>query len=224
MKRREFVKAIVAASVSAKAMLGQKAAAPVAPSVAPPAAAPAPGPVPWMRGLLEVKPLAMTPLLPDSVAQTTARFFTPEQRAALHRLCEILLPPLKGYPGAVDAGTPEFLDFLISVSPAHQQHLYQSGLDRLNAEARKALGAPFASASAQQADQLLQPWLRTWMPDHPPADPFAHFINVAHSDIRTATINSQAWSQAGRRTPDVGLYWFPVDPDMRRQAPGQGEA
>jgi hypothetical protein len=219
MQRRDFVKAMVAASVTAKSMLGQQAVVPVAPSVAPPAAAPAPGPVPWMRGLMEVKPLAIPPLVADAIAETDAHFFHPVQRATLERLCEILLPPIDGFPGATDAGTPEFLDFLIGASPAPQQQLYTSGLDRLDSEAKSHFGVPFAKVTAPQADQLLKPWVRTWMADHPPTEPYAHFINIAHSDIRTATINSQAWSEASKHTPDVGLYWFPVDPDIRRENP-----
>ena len=74
--------------------------------------------------------------------------------------------------------------------------MYRSGLERLNAEAHKQFGVPFAQVNAQQADALLRPWLRTWMEDHPPAEPFARFINVAHEDIRTATMNSQLWSIA----------------------------
>ncbi|MBT9332129.1 gluconate 2-dehydrogenase subunit 3 family protein [Paracidobacterium acidisoli] len=232
MRRRDFVKAVMAASVSAKTMLGQQtvtppppqAAPPVAPS-APPPVATAPGPVPWMRGLREVKPLPITPLVPDAVAQTSAHFFTDRQLATLRQLSEIMLPPLKGYPGAIDAGAPEFLDFLIGVSPVDRQQMYQSGLDRLDAEARQRFGMPFAGIQASQADELLRPWLRTWMTDHPPAEPFAHFVNLVHSDIRTATINSEAWSKAetamGREEPDVGLYWFPVDPDIHREEPGR---
>ncbi len=170
---------------------------------------------------MEVKPLPMTPIVPDAVAQTNAHFFNDQQMATLRRLSEILMPPLKGYPGATDAGTPEFLDFLIGVSPADRQQMYQSGLDRLDAEAKQHFGVAFAAVDKQQADQLLRPWLRTWMTDHPPTEPYAHFINMAHSDIRTATINSQAWSDVaaatGRRTPDMGLYWFPVDPDLHRE-------
>lgn len=60
------------------------------------------------------------------------------------------------------------------------------------------------------------------MTDHPPAEPFADFINIAHSDIRTATINSQAWSEAaaneaGHRDLNEGLYWYPIDPDIHRE-------
>jgi hypothetical protein len=218
MRRRDFVKAIVAASATAKSMLGQQSATPVAPSV--PSATPtAPGPVPWMRGLMEVKPLPITSIVPDAVAQTDAYFFNAQQLATLRRLSEILLPPLKGYPGAKEAGTPEFIDFLIGVSPTERQQMYQSGLDRLDAEAKQHFGVAFSELEKSQADQLIRPWLRTWMTDHPPTEPYARFINIAHSDIRTATINSQAWSDARRRAPDMELYWFPVDPDIHREGP-----
>jgi hypothetical protein len=54
-----------------------------------------------------------------------------------------------------------------------------------------------------------------------PREPFAGFINQAHSDIRTATINSQAWSEAaqsaGRRGIGLDLYWYPVEPDLHRE-------
>jgi len=222
MRRRDFVKAMVAASASAKTMLGQQTQTPVAPSVppaVPPAAPTAPGPVPWMRGLMEVKPLSIASIVPDAVAQTDAYFFKEQQLATLRRLSEILLPPLKGYPGAKEAGTPEFIDFLIGVSPPERQQMYQSGLDRLNAEAKQHFGVAFSALEKSQADQLIRPWLRTWMTDHPPTEPYARFINIAHSDIRTATINSQAWSDAGKKAPDKELYWFPVDPDIHREGP-----
>ncbi|MCU1250167.1 MAG: gluconate 2-dehydrogenase subunit 3 family protein [Edaphobacter sp.] len=220
MRRRDFVKAMVAASASAKTMLGQQTGTQVAPSVppaVPPAPPTAPGPVPWMRGLMEVKPLSIASIVPDAVAQTDANFFNEQQFATLRRFSEILLPPLKGYPGAKEAGTPEFIDFLIGVSPAERRQMYQSGLDRLDAEAKQHFGVAFSKLEKNQADQLIRPWLRTWMTDHPPTEPYARFINVAHSDIRTATINSQAWSEARKKAPDLELYWFPIDPDLHRE-------
>ena len=221
MQRRDFVKAMMAASVAAKAMLGEQAEAQQAATeaAAPPAVAPAP--VPWMRGLMEAKPLPMTPLVPDAVAQTNAHFFTDRQFATLRRFSEIMVPPYNGYPGAVEAGAPKFLDFLIGVSPPERQRMYQSGLDRLNAEATEKFHVSFAEVSAEQADQLIRPWLRTWMADNPPTEPYAHFINVAHSDIRDATTNSQAWSDAQHakgQSPRVDLYWYPVDPDLHRDS------
>ena len=228
MRRREFVKAMLAASVSARTMMGQNVPASVAPSAPPPilpkaAPPPAPGPVPWMRGLLEAKPLPMTPLVPDAVAHTRTYFFTQEQLATLRQLCEVLMPPLKNAPGAIDAGAPEFLDFLISVSPADQQKMYVDGLNRLDAEAKQRFGVPFAGVNPQQADALIRPWLRTWMTDHPPTDPYEQFMNLVHSDIRTATINSKPWSDAlppdDERRMEEGLYWYPVDPDLDRVQP-----
>lgn len=219
MQRRDFMKGLMAASVGAKAMLAQQTNA-VAPSTPPPNPT-APGPVPWMRGLSEIKPDAIRQIAPDAVAGTSTRFFTNTQFATLRRLSEVLMPARKGYPGAIEAGAPEFLDFLIGASPREQQSIYQSGLDRLDTESRHRFGKPFASASAEEADQLIRPWLRTWMTDHPPREPYERFINVAHSDIRTATINSPAWAAAakamGQQPPDQGVYWYPVDPDMKRE-------
>ena len=224
MRRRDFVKGILAASAAVKTAMGQQApasaAAPVAPAT--PATTPtAPGPVPWMRGLLDAKPLPMTPLVADAVAASEARFFNQQQTATLRRFAEVLMPPLKGYPGALEAGTPEFLDFLIGASPRDRQQLYTAGLEKLDAEAKRLFGISFAQTGNWQADQVIRPWLRSWMSEHPPTEPFTRFINVAHSDVRTATINSQAWSAAavaaGKHPPDMGLFWYPVDPDLRRE-------
>jgi hypothetical protein len=227
MRRRDFVKGILAASAAAKTMAAQQAA-PAAPAASaaqhtlPPATPIAPGPVPWMRGLIDVKPLEMGTLVPDAVAQTEAHFFNEQQTKTLRRLCALLMPPMKGRPGALDAGAPEFLDFLTGVSPRDRRQMWLDGLDWLDAEARRKSGGSFAAATDAQADAVIRPWLRAWMTDHPPTEPNARFINLAHSDIRMATINSEAWSEAGRAqgrgTAGVDLYWYPVDPDMHRDA------
>lgn len=228
MRRRDFFKgmaaSVAATTVAANTALGQQAPATAAATTVPPLAPPmAPGPMPWMRGLMEVKPLPNA-LVADAVAQTNAHFFKEQQMATLRRLSEILQPPYKSYPGASDAGAPEFLDFLIGVSPADRQQVYTAGLDRLDSESRHRFGIPFVSVNAAQADQLIRPWLRTWMTDHPPTEPYEHFINVVHSDIRTATINSQAWhdafEKAGNEKSAVDIYWYPVDPDLRRESKG----
>ena len=224
MRRRDFVKGILAASAAAKTIAAQQPApaASVAQHTLPPATPIAPGPVPWMRGLLDVKPLEMGTLVPDAVAQTEAHFFNEEQTKTLRRLCALLMPPMKGRPGALDAGAPEFLDFLIGVSPRDRKQMWLDGLDWLDAEAKRKTSASFADATDAQADAVIRPWLRAWISDHPPTEPNARFINLAHSDIRMATENSEAWSEAGRAqghgTAGVDLYWYPVDPDMHRDA------
>lgn len=159
------------------------------------------------------------PSVPDVVALTDTHFFSPVQYATLGHLCDILMPALNGYPSAADAGVPEFLDFLIGASPADRKKMYTMGLDRLQADAMKQFHVPFSKASAQQADTLIRPHLETWMTDHPPREPYKMFMNVAHRDIRTATINSQVYSAAavaaGERAPGVGLYTRPVDPEIK---------
>jgi hypothetical protein len=225
MRRRDFVKGILAATAAAKAMVAQQApqaaTAPAAAQSLPPTTTIAPGPTPWTSGLMEVKPLDLGTFIPDAVAQTDAHFFNPQQTLTLRRLCAVMMPPVKGFPGALETGTAEFLDFLIGVSPKKQQAMYVTGLDRLDADARHKFMVPFASATDAQADEVIRPWLRTWMTDHPPAEPHARFINMAHMDIRTATVNSQTWSDAVRATgkdePGLDLYWYPVDPDVHRE-------
>jgi hypothetical protein len=220
MRRRDFVKAMVAVPVTAKTMFGQQTAAPLsaATAVQPPAAETAPTAT-HEGGYFDYKAHPIPSSVPDGFATTQANFFNEQQMATLRKLCDVLLPPLNGYPGASQAGAPEFLDFLIGASPADRKHMYRAGLDRLNADAKKQFHVPFAQVSAEQADKLIRPWLRAWMPEHPPKEQYAHFINLAHQDIRTATMNSQAWSIAatstGARAPGIGLYWSPIDPDIQ---------
>jgi hypothetical protein len=78
------------------------------------------------------------------------------------------------------------------------------------------------------------------MSDHPPSEEHADFINIAHEDIREATVNSKPWSAVptpkGVEMTEVALYWTPIEPDMRslglspntsphvRAAPKSGQA
>lgn len=158
----------------------------------------------------------------DLTAQPAApTFFTADQFAALKRLGSLLEPPLKGHPGAIEAGAPEFLDFLIAVSPADRQKLYRDGLDTLNAQSKKQFKQPFGSLDDRQADAIVRPLLAViaWSEDLPP-EKTRHFIAQAHRDFRTATQNSREWAGAaassgrrgGRGFGGMGLYWLPVDP------------
>lgn len=169
------------------------------------------------RGLYK-RQFLMVPGVPDQFAETTAHFFSDSQLAALRKLCDVLMPPYKGHPGAIDGGVPEFLDFLIGVSPPDRQETYRSGLDYLNADAKKRFGVPFEKVDAAQADAILRPWLRVWTRHHPLAEPRARFLAEAHDDIRRATMNSHAWNVAaaalGDHVPGIGLYWSPIDPDF----------
>jgi hypothetical protein len=153
----------------------------------------------------------------DMVGEPMARWFTPAQFAALSHLSNVLVPPMNGNPGALEARVPEFLDFLLGQSPADRQQLYRSGLDLLNARATKQFGKPFASLDSKQSDFVIRPLMELipWEFELP-RDPAAHFFAAAHNDIRAATRNSWEWSTAavaaGRRPTGAQLYFLPVDP------------
>ncbi|MEO6828260.1 MAG: gluconate 2-dehydrogenase subunit 3 family protein [Acidobacteriaceae bacterium] len=228
MRRRDFVKAIVAVPVTVSTLFGQTASVPASQQISAPqssstaASPPAPEIAPKAIEHPEsfgFRTETIPATVPDAVAKTEEHFFNPRHMMSLRKLGDILLPSINGYPGSTQAGAPEFIDFLISVSPSDRQHMYLHGLDRLDADAEKQFRVRFADVNAEQADKLLRPWLRTWVVDHPPTEPFARFINVAHQDFRTATMNSQAWSIAatsgGERAPGIGFYWSPIDPDIQ---------
>jgi len=197
MKRRNMMKAVLAAP-AAPALLSQS----------PPAHAQ--GPVPAAPN--ETAELATS--IADDAATTRTRFFTQPQLNALRKLSAIVMPPLNGQPGAIDAGAPEFLDFLIGASPAPRQQLYRAGLDALNDGAKKRFGKTFADVDVTQAETLLAPLKQPWTYE-PPADPLAHFLRDAKADIRTATVNSREYSavatRGSRRGGGMGLYWYPLD-------------
>jgi hypothetical protein len=207
MLRRDFVRAVISVGVAPKVLLAQQAANP---------APPAPAPEPWMLGLSQKTPLPQVEAV-DGIAETFLQFFTPLQMQTLTRLSDLLVPPIGDKPGALNAQTPMFLDFLIGNSPEARKKTYAGGLDWLNSEAETKHKVPFSQLEPAQADALLKPWLRTWMNDHPPTEQHADFINIAHDDIRTATVHSKVWSDfasaSGERAPNVELYWSPIEPD-----------
>jgi hypothetical protein len=125
---------------------------------------------------------------------------------------DILMPAASGAsgsPGALAAGAPEFLDFLIGESGRDRQAVYRNGLDALNAQAKKQFAKAFAELETPQAETLLAPLKQPWTYDEP-ADPAARFLRAAKADVRTATVNSRA-AAGGRRFAGSGLYWYPLD-------------
>ena len=198
MKRRRFFQTLVVAP-AASAVLAQQPVVTPNPAGRPPSE--------------EMPKLETTAV--DQVADAAPHFFDASQFTALHKLGDLLMPPMNGAPGASEAGAAEFLDFLIGESPADRQRVYRAGLDALNAQAKTRYGKPFAGVDAAQADALLAPLREPWTYDAP-SDPLARFLVAAKQDVRTATTNSREWNTGGaaggRRTGGTGLYWYPIDP------------
>lgn len=191
MQRRRFVQAVTSASAAAGTLSAQQ---------------------PPTQAKINTVPA-------EAAAEPAARLFTPSQFATLRSLSALLQPAANGRPGAIEAGVPEFLDFLIGVSPTPRQTLYRSGLDHLEAESRRLFQKPFSDLAAAQADKVLRPLLVPWTFD-PPKDPHQRFLADVRSDVRTATMNSKEMSQvtaasANRRRRGPGgaaPYWLPIDP------------
>lgn len=194
MKRRRFIQTVAAA-----------------PAIAIPATAAAAQPA-APRPQAEAPKFELSPL--DAVGDTTPRFFSAVQLASLRKLSDLLMPAMNGMPGALEAGAPEFLDFLIGASAADRKQLYKNGLDTLQTQAQKKFGKAFADLNETQAGELLAPLRKPWT-YNPPTDPFERFLREVKADVRTATINSREYSTAGsgggRRGGGMGQYWYPID-------------
>jgi hypothetical protein len=207
MERREFLRAMAVLAATPKWLLAQENSN----------AAPAlPAPVPWTLGLNPRTPVPHT-MAADAAGETIPSFFTPAQLDTLKRLADAMLPRTAKHPGALDAKSPEFLDFLIGHSPAVRGELYTNGLNWLDTESKLKYKKPFAELETAQVDALVKPWLRTWMTDHPPTQTHADFVNIAHADIRTATANSEVWFETldpRRQENSTQLYWSPIEPDI----------
>lgn len=213
MLRRDFVRAALTIGIAPRLLLAQQQGT---------TAPPPPAPVPWTLGLNPRTPLPQIEVAED-IAVPELRFFTPLQMQTLSHLAGVLVPPVGGKPGALQAEVPAFLDFLIGNSPDIRKQLYVSGLDWLESEAQKNHNAAFANLDETQAGALITPWLRTWMSDHPPTEAHADFINIARDEIRTATVNSRAWFNATAQPsePDPfnsSLYWYPIQPDVEYES------
>lgn len=230
MKRRDFVKGFAVASAAASTALGQQKTPPKPQSPADtpvvdqgaqataPNTASAPAATERLQRISQFHTPNIPVTQPDVVATTETRYFTPARYATLVAFSKVLMPGGQGYPGAIEAGAPEFLDFLIGGSPADRQAMYNNGLDRLHADSMKECKVPFAQADAKQADMVIRPHLRTWINDHPPTEPHLLFVNQVHRDVREATMNSPLYARAaeaaGERTPGIGLYVAPLDPGI----------
>jgi len=151
-------------------------------------------------------------IIPDFAGTTVTKFFSPVQLACFRRLSDILYPAVNGVPGALQAGAPEFLDFLLFESPRARQTLYRNGVDELESRSRKALNVSFASADQAGAEKILAPLSEPWTAE---PDSFTAFLRTAKQDVIQATQSSHEWvrimSKRVRSAGGVGMYWFPID-------------
>jgi gluconate 2-dehydrogenase gamma chain len=82
------------------------------------------------------------------------RFFTAREYAAVAVLAEMIIPKDERSGGAVEAGVPEFIDFMMVDQPARQVPM-RGGLAWLNQECNARFDRTFTGATEAQRRQVL---------------------------------------------------------------------
>lgn len=132
----------------------------------------------------------------DAVAQGVPRFLSSAEMKTFNELALALVPAFDGRPGAVEAEAPQFLDFLLSLSPADVQKLYRDGLAQFG--------------RTKDCSLLNKPWAYD-----EPKEPYHRFLRAARTALYQATVNSKPWaeamSQRSRGSSPTGLFWLPIE-------------
>ncbi|HEY0436792.1 MAG TPA: gluconate 2-dehydrogenase subunit 3 family protein, partial [Phenylobacterium sp.] len=91
----------------------------------------------------------------QAVLVWTPRALIPAQARTLDAVCELIIPATDT-PGAREAGVPQFVDRAVAdYCPPAQAQAIKAGLNRIDADARAAHGAPFVALSAAQQTAIL---------------------------------------------------------------------
>ena len=83
------------------------------------------------------------------------KFFTPEENRTVIELTERIIPADDSSPGAKAAKVNEYIDLIVSESPAVTGNLWRDGLAAVNKKSKEMFGKAFADATVDQQVQLL---------------------------------------------------------------------
>lgn len=82
------------------------------------------------------------------------KFFTAAEYRTAGILADMIIPRDEGSGSATDAGVPEFMDFMMIDRPNNQKWM-RTGLSWLDSQSTTRFGKPFAGATEQQREQIL---------------------------------------------------------------------
>ncbi len=91
----------------------------------------------------------------EKTAPYKAKFFKADQMALIATISELIIPTDDHSPGAIAAEVPEFIDLMVSESPAENKKLWTDGLASMDALAKTRFQKAFNSASPEQQTTLL---------------------------------------------------------------------
>lgn len=80
--------------------------------------------------------------------------FSETELATIAILCDLILPPTDSAGGALDAGVPEFIDFIAKDIPSHELPI-KGGLMWLESRSNNTFGLPFGKLTDAQRTSLL---------------------------------------------------------------------
>lgn len=83
------------------------------------------------------------------------KFFNADQMALVATISELIIPTDDHSPGAIAAEVPQFIDLMISESPAETQKLWTDGLAAMDAMSQTKNGAAFNKATKDQQIAIL---------------------------------------------------------------------
>jgi len=83
------------------------------------------------------------------------KFFTAPEYGTVSRLADLIIPPTDT-PGAVAAGAPEYIDYVVNNNPEHQK-IIREGLAWLDGLANEHSAKTFVELTEQQQIDLLMP-------------------------------------------------------------------
>ncbi len=92
---------------------------------------------------------------PAKKAASAPKFFSAAQLSLIGTISELIIPTDDHSPGALAAEVPQFIDLMISESPAETKKLWTDGLAAVDAMSQSKNGAAFEKASKDQQIALL---------------------------------------------------------------------
>jgi hypothetical protein len=91
----------------------------------------------------------------EKKAPYKAKFFNADQMALVATISELIIPTDDHSPGAIAAEVPEFIDLMISESPAETKKLWTDGLAAMDKLSQDKNSAPFNKATKDRQIAIL---------------------------------------------------------------------
>lgn len=98
---------------------------------------------------------ALAPMALRQGSMGPLRFFVPDEFLLLDNLTEIIIPTDEHSPGASSARVAEYIDMVISESPAEKQQLWREGLKAVESLSREVAGDRFLKVSMNKRIEIL---------------------------------------------------------------------